>query len=562
MKPPEPASEASNEGAAFAFAGRGLPPGSRLGGFEVTGIIAEGEVAIVYAATDPVSNAEVAIAEYMPARLAERDREGNVTPRSPADTAAFTRGLEAFIVETRRLAHCNHPSLVRILGQWECNSTAYRVMPRYRGTLLLHEREALMEPPDESTVRALLDGLLGALEAFHTTGHSHGNVTPSSILVLDDGRPLLLGPNAAARAIADDGANASVAEAESGFAPIEQIVEPDVEPPYSADLYALAGVARYWMSGQLPAPALRGADAARPESVASITQRLAATWPHLHYGASLLDALDSTLSIYPAQRPQTVAQMRERLGAEPAAEEPPVEAELPTVVLPADAIAERPTPEEPSPSPSPEPRRRRIAMWVYGCFIVVALLGIGVHEFGQEYRLGRVLDVLGIGPLDKAADSTPNPAPAAPAPKPVPAPEARTSEPASPAPTPSTAVPEPPSSASAPATSEGASKETRSEAAVPAPPPPTLAPPTTTSPATTAPPAATPPPAKKPAPARSPPPPRAAQPRAAPEPASPRAACGERTEFSLYRCMQRQCSQRQWASHPQCERLRRTDRVD
>ena len=165
-------------------------------------------------------------------------------------------------------------------------------MPRYRGTLLLHEREALMEPPDESTVRALLDGLLGALEAFHTTGHSHGNVTPSSILVLDDGRPLLLGPSAAARAIADDGANASVAEAESGFAPIEQIVEPDVEPPYSADLYALAGVARYWMSGQLPAPALRGADAARPESVASITQRLAATWPHLHYGASLLDALD------------------------------------------------------------------------------------------------------------------------------------------------------------------------------------------------------------------------------------------------------------------------------
>jgi hypothetical protein len=53
--------------------------------------------------------------------------------------------------------------------------------------------------------------------------------------------------------------------------------------------------------------------------------------------------------------------------------------------------------------------------------------------------------------------------------------------------------------------------------------------------------------------------PRAA---AAREPPSPRDACGGRTEFALYRCMQTQCGSPQWASHPQCERLRRTDRVE
>jgi outer membrane biosynthesis protein TonB len=42
----------------------------------------------------------------------------------------------------------------------------------------------------------------------------------------------------------------------------------------------------------------------------------------------------------------------------------------------------------------------------------------------------------------------------------------------------------------------------------------------------------------------------------------PREACGARTEFALYRCMQAQCAQARWAAHPECVRLRRSDRVD
>jgi hypothetical protein len=45
-------------------------------------------------------------------------------------------------------------------------------------------------------------------------------------------------------------------------------------------------------------------------------------------------------------------------------------------------------------------------------------------------------------------------------------------------------------------------------------------------------------------------------------PASPREVCGARTHFSLYRCMQTQCSRPQWASHAQCERLRLTDNAE
>ena len=48
---------------------------------------------------------------------------------------------------------------------------------------------------------------------------------------------------------------------------------------------------------------------------------------------------------------------------------------------------------------------------------------------------------------------------------------------------------------------------------------------------------------------------------AAPD-AGPRAACADRTEFALYRCMQQQCEAKRWATHPQCIRLRLNDRVD
>ena len=126
------------------------------------------------------------------------------SPRTSSQADAFAKGLKAFISETRILARCNHPSLVRIVRLFEANATAYRVMPRYPGKRLLDVRPGMNEPPDEEALRALLDALLGALQAFHLAGGVHGKVAPSNILLLADNRPLLLGPGAAGRAIAGD----------------------------------------------------------------------------------------------------------------------------------------------------------------------------------------------------------------------------------------------------------------------------------------------------------------------------------------------------------------------
>ena len=614
MKLPEPTPVALNEelpDSPIASAARALPAGAWLDEFEVEEIIGEGSVAIVYAATDRALAVPVAIAEYMPARLAQRNDEAQVTPRTSAQADAFAKGLKAFINETRTLARCDHPSLVRVVRLWEANATAYRVMPRYPARRLLEVRRGMNEPPDEEALRALLDALLGALRAFHHAGGCHGKVTPSNILLLADNRPLLLGPGAAGRAIASDRIDALMTSMEPCFAPIEQIVEADIPLHPSVDLYALAGVARYWMSGQLPTPAFGAPGTARAETLADTVQRLCLTWPRLHYSASLLDALDSALSIYPAERPQSVAQMRARLDTAPPAAGGPVSAAWTAAPVLNDAVPSSPAPApQPAPparvaqdldavmafAPDPDPlatsgvaridddpsvrtafarqvpNPRRIAMWSGAVLVLLALLLIGMHEFRQERQVGRVLDVLGIsrgtGAGDSAAVSASAVGPAAPVTPPI----AADAGAAKPMPTEPTAADSPAGATTAPASPASAPIAADAGAAKPMPTEPTAAdsPAGATAPASPASPnratlaaaATAAPAAVAQPPAPTPPPTRAAQQHASRAPASPREACGARTQFSLYRCMQMQCSQRRWASHAQCERLRTTDSVD
>lgn len=618
MKVPESTPAALNEelpASPGASAFRALPVGTWLDEFEVGGIIGQGSSAIVYAATDRAGAIPVAIAEYMPARLAQRD-EVQVTPRTSAHADAFAKGLKAFINETRALARCDHPSLVRVVRLWEGNGTAYRVMPRYTGRRLLEARQGIHEPPNEEAVRALLDALLGALGAFHHASGGHGKVTPSNILLLADDRPLLLGPGAAGRAIASDRIDALMTSAEPCFAPIEQLVESaDIPLRPSVDLYALAGVARYWMSGQLPAPAFGAPDSPRRDKLADTVQRLRLTWPGLHYSGSLLEALDSALSIYPAERPQDVAQMRARLGTAPAADlivspartvaplhndaqslspaPAPQPASAERVVQDLDAVAaSAPDPDAVESSGAPRidvdpsvrtafahplPRPRRIAKWSGAILVLLALLLVGVLEFGQEGQFGHMLDVLGIshGPdgRDNATVSASTADPAAPLTTPIAADsgaaKAIPTETVTAGPATNATAPASPSPAIATIAGDAEATKKPTPADTPAAPPPAestvpapAASPDRVTPAATDTAAPVEPATAAPARATTRPPKRAAKQHASRAPASPREVCGPRTQFSLYRCMQTQCSQRRWTSHAQCKRLRTTDSVD
>lgn len=297
-----------------------LLPGTRLEEFEVERVIGSSSFGLVYLANDESFERRVAIKEYLPDTLALRGEDGlKVLLRAASHADAFERGRRAFVEEAQLLARCSHPSLLHVLRQWEAHGTVYRAMPCYPGHSLLSLRQALDAPPDEPSLRGLLDGLLDALEVLHAAGALHREIAPAKILLLPDDRPVLMGPSAERRAIVGDQARALMTLLTPSFAPLE-LTAPSPERPLGpwTDLYALAAVVKYCLGGELPPPtSLYGAP--MREAMGALAQRVRSAHPHLHYSASFLAAIDAALAPRPEDRPQNVAEFRSLLDNHPPA---------------------------------------------------------------------------------------------------------------------------------------------------------------------------------------------------------------------------------------------------
>ena len=285
--------------------GTPLPVGTRLGNFEVTGIVHRDSFGIVYAGEDRSVLGKVAIKEYLPAMLADRMASGRVGVRSLRYQQSFRDGKQRFLSDARMLAALDEPALVRVLRCWKQHGTAYMAMPLYEGQTLT---EVLRDSPKpcEAWLKAMLGPLLDALATLHKFDCYPCNVTPDNIVVLHDGTPLLFafGAGRRAKATAD-----SRPDFDPGFAPIEQFAHDPamVEGPWT-DIYAVAAVLHFAITGrQLPAPTARAVSDASPLLHDA----------HGDYSASFLDAVDRGLAVLPGHRPQTIAQFRAALGIQP-----------------------------------------------------------------------------------------------------------------------------------------------------------------------------------------------------------------------------------------------------
>jgi non-specific serine/threonine protein kinase len=538
-----------------------LAPGTRLNDYEIVKVLGEGGFSIVYLAQDLTLQRRVAIKEYLPAAIAVRGSRIDVALRTVSQSETFAQGLASFVNEARLLARFDHPSLVRVLHFWKANGTAYMVMPFVEGSTLAAARGAMARPPDEAWLRALLQSLLGALEVLHAASCFHRDIAPDNVLLLPDGRPLLLDFGAARRVVGEK-TQQLTAILKPHFAPIEQYAESKhlQQGPWT-DLYALGALARYCITGQPPMPSTVRALHDELPPLADEVRALDERHPGLDYSASLLDAIDWALGVRPADRPQSVAQMREALNrpagdirspasaprpVQPAAVPPlrAVDDDLLDVQSAVDAAVRAAQRDEPhfddaaKHAPAPPPRRStrgaetalpRRAVWGM-TLVVLAVLGYGGWHWFQLLQADRAVDAM--------ARQWQAPGDAAPAGQ-APGGDIRT---------PSTVPP------------------------VPVAAPPSAAP-------TQPPPRVTVPKAAAPAPRAEPPdgaPEPAAPSERAPvmarngrlantvpvEPDNPRAVCAPRQQFALYYCMQQQCLTDRFYAHPQCIDLRRRDEVE
>jgi hypothetical protein len=296
-----------------------LPEGTKIDEFEIIDLIGIGGFGIVYLANDHSLGRLVALKEYMPSSLAARIEGLTVAVKSSRLAETFAIGLRSFVNEARMLAQFDHRSLVKVYRFWEGNGTAYMVMPFYEGVTLKQSLQKMPGPPRRGLAAGSDRPLAGSTGSAAPRQLFHRDIAPDNILLLTDGRPLLLDFGAARRVISDR-TQALTVILKPGYAPLEQYAEvPHVKQGAWTDLYALAAVVYNAITGRPPMPSVGRSinDTMVPLAKAAAGR----------YSDSFLYAIDRALAVKPEDRPQSVSEFRALLGlsqvpdAKPAARE-------------------------------------------------------------------------------------------------------------------------------------------------------------------------------------------------------------------------------------------------
>lgn len=149
-----------------------LPPGRRLGRYEVVDLLGAGGMGRVYRALDPSLGREVAIKA--------------LAPTFRGDSASLRR----FEREARVLATLSHPNIATIYGFEQLDGAPYLVLERVPGETLA-DRLARGPLPLQAALDVAAQ-IAAGLEEAHGKGVVHRDLKPSNVMLTPDGRVKLV----------------------------------------------------------------------------------------------------------------------------------------------------------------------------------------------------------------------------------------------------------------------------------------------------------------------------------------------------------------------------------
>lgn len=221
------------------------------GRYQLGAVIGSGGFGITYAAWDITLNHPVAVKEYFPRTLCERDaEEDDSVIINPAHEGLYQSGMLRFIREARILATLQElKNIVPVLEWFEANNTAYIVMKYISGVTLEDYVKKNSIPPQK--LIAMMRDIVDSLVMVHAQGIIHRDISPSNIMVQDDGTMTLIDFGAAS-------SEERIAQGEDmtviynrRYAPIEQYDKAGVQGPFT-DVYALSATIYHLICGEPP----------------------------------------------------------------------------------------------------------------------------------------------------------------------------------------------------------------------------------------------------------------------------------------------------------------------
>lgn len=282
------------------YSNKALPPGTVLREWRLEEVLGVGGFGIVYRGRGIYFDELVAIKEYFPSSISERDAEDTVVAIDSDAEEVHALGLKKFVEEAKLLWNLStptrHPNIVNVRSLFEIHGTAYMVMDFEDGVSLskmLKQGTRFNERSLVNIVRPIAEGL----ERAHRVGVLHRDIKPPNILINPDGRPVLI-DFGSARFEAAEATSTSVTFHTPPYAALEQYVKTYQQGPWT-DIYALGVVLHECVTGKKPPEVLE-------RMHGSLGQPLADShWPG--YSHRFLATIDAAMTIRPDDRPRSIA---------------------------------------------------------------------------------------------------------------------------------------------------------------------------------------------------------------------------------------------------------------
>src|SRR5579872_2984557 len=160
---------------------KALPPGTVLRVWRLEQVLGVGGFGIVYRAKGIYFNELVAIKEYFPSSISERDREDTVVPVDSEAEEVHALGLKKFVEEAKLLWNLStptrHPNIVSVRSLFEIHGTAYIVMD-FEDGISLSKMIKQGRRFNERSLWNILSPIGQGLDRAHRVGVLHRDIKP------------------------------------------------------------------------------------------------------------------------------------------------------------------------------------------------------------------------------------------------------------------------------------------------------------------------------------------------------------------------------------------------
>ena len=323
-----------------AYSNKALPAGTVVREWRLEDVLGVGGFGIVYRGRGIYFGELVAIKEYFPSSISERDAEDTVVPIGSDVEEVHALGLKKFVEEAKLLWNLStptrHPNIVSVRSLFEIHGTAYMVMDFEDGvslSKLLKEGRRFNERSLWNIVKPIAEGL----DRAHRVGVLHRDIKPPNILITEDSRPVLI-DFGSARFEAAEATSTTVTFHTPPYAAIEQYVKTYAQGPWT-DIYALGVVLYECVTGEKPPEVLERLHGNLGKSLAE------GNWPG--FDKRFLQAIDAAMTIHPTERPQSIREWLALFGKKAAETTASDDEDEPTRFFTHEVAAQKITPIAP-----------------------------------------------------------------------------------------------------------------------------------------------------------------------------------------------------------------------